>query len=96
MYERFEDRFASAFARARKNFHKPSKKIMTEAATSSRTLDYKEEILKLKVEFEEKFRKTDKSGTQEGLKSFKFMTILGQGAFGVVVIIRQNKYSGIN
>jgi hypothetical protein len=82
MNDHFEDRFASAFQRARKNFHKASKKNMTAVA---RGADYKEEILKLNNDFKEKYNKVEKSGSAEGLKSFKFLSMLGQGAFGVVV-----------
>lgn len=47
--------------------------------------DLKQEILKLKKDFDQKFDKDEKSGSSDSLKNFKFMAILGQGAFGVVV-----------
>lgn len=54
-------------------------------ATTSGFLDLKNDILRLKREFEERFSKNETSMTSEKLKSFKFLAILGQGAFGVVV-----------
>lgn len=42
-------------------------------------------IRDLKVEFEEKFHKNRLAESGERLKEFKFMAILGSGAFGVVV-----------
>lgn len=47
--------------------------------------DLKDDILKLKKEFEERYSKNELSKTSEQLINFKFMAILGQGAFGVVV-----------
>lgn len=55
--------------------------------------DLKAEILKLKKDFDTKYSKDEKSGTSENLKTFKFMAILGQGAFGVVVRFLINYYS---
>lgn len=49
------------------------------------SFDLKEEILKLKNDFESKYSKNEVSGSSDALQSFKFMAILGQGAFGVVV-----------
>lgn len=48
--------------------------------------DLVQEILKLKKDFDQKFCKNEISSSSESLKNFKFMAILGQGAFGVVVI----------
>ena len=60
-------------------------------ASTSGYLDLKSEILKLKGEFEERFSKNESSLAGEKLKSFKFLAILGQGAFGVVVSNFSNK-----
>lgn len=40
----------------------------------------------LKSEFEKKFEENEVSGSSNKLSEYKFLTILGQGAFGVVVI----------
>lgn len=48
-------------------------------------MELSEDFERMKKKFQEKFSKSDASGTSENLKSFQFMTILGQGAFGIVV-----------
>jgi protein kinase A len=40
----------------------------------------------LKSEFDKKYQEDQVSGSAEKLKDFRFTTILGQGAFGIVVI----------
>lgn len=57
-----------------------------ESMANDGQFDLKEEILKLKKDFDVKFGKTESSTSGENLKSFTYLTILGQGAFGVVVI----------
>lgn len=74
-----QDKFASAFKGLA-----PQAKPM---ANDVPPFDLKQEILKLKKDFDQKFGNNEKSGSSENLKSFKFMAILGQGAFGVVVNI---------
>lgn len=39
----------------------------------------------LKSDFEKKYEERDVSGSSEKLKEYKFLSILGQGAFGIVV-----------
>jgi hypothetical protein len=73
MVEIRQEKFATVF-----KDHKPM-------ANDVPPFDLKQEILKLKKEFDLQYSKNEKSGSSENLKTLKFMAILGQGAFGVVV-----------
>lgn len=48
--------------------------------------DYKGTLIRLKEEFDSKFEVVQSSEPSEKLKEYKFLAILGQGAFGLVVI----------
>jgi hypothetical protein len=50
--------------------------------------DMKKVIAQLKVEFNEKFHNDGPSLGNDRLNEYQFLTILGQGAFGVVVSIK--------
>lgn len=58
---------------------KPSQ---TENADSS----LREHITRLKDDFDKKYQENEVSQSSEKLKEYKFLAILGQGAFGLVVI----------
>lgn len=47
--------------------------------------EYYKHVEKLKKKFEEDFNQNKLAESSDKLEDFKFMTILGQGAFGVVV-----------
>ena len=53
--------------------------------TKKNQFDLKANITKFKEEFESKFNKNESSDVTDRLKDFKYLAILGQGAFGVVV-----------
>lgn len=48
--------------------------------------EYKKILIRLKEEFEQRFNTPEVSYSSEKLKEYKFLAILGQGAFGLVVI----------
>lgn len=48
--------------------------------------EYNATLMRLKEEFVEKFHEHEVSDSSEKLKEYKFLAILGQGAFGLVVI----------
>lgn len=54
--------------------------------TVPNTAAYKTTLMRLKEEFEQRFSVSEKSESSEKLKEYKFLAILGQGAFGLVVI----------
>lgn len=58
-------------------------------------VSYDETIMRLRDEFDEKFDEHKVSDSSEKLKEFKFLTILGQGAFGLVVI-SHSSFSSLN
>lgn len=47
---------------------------------------YRQTMKRLKEEFDTKFHETEVSASSDKLKEYKFLSILGQGAFGLVVI----------
>lgn len=77
----FQGKFTEAFRGSTKL---NEEKLM---ANNVAPFDLKQEILKLKKDFDEKYSRNVISEPSEELKTFKFMAILGQGAFGVVVAI---------
>lgn len=64
--------------------------LQSETEMSTTTISsagkFSDKIIGLKEEFEQKFRENEVSGSSEKLKEYKFLAILGQGAFGLVVI----------
>lgn len=68
-----------------KKFFNKTKPTSDMAGTSGGYTDLKDDILKLKREFEVNFSKNEASKANDDIKIFKFIAILGQGAFGVVV-----------
>jgi serine/threonine protein kinase len=50
-------------------------------------------VIRLKKEFDRKFREQEVSGSSEKLKEYKFLAVLGQGAFGLVVIYHSSFFS---
>ena len=58
---------------------------MTEESVTNAT-KFNEKLIGLKEEFESKIEESNVSDSSEKLKEYKFMAILGQGAFGLVVI----------
>lgn len=61
----------------------PSSKTST---TTTNASSFKEHITRLKEEFDKKYNENPVSGASEKLSEYKFLAILGQGAFGLVVI----------
>lgn len=51
---------------------------------------YQEVIVKLKAEFEKKYTQNPPSDPVEKMQEYKFLAILGQGAFGLVVIFHSS------
>lgn len=54
-------------------------------STAIRIDNYKQILVKAKVEFEQIYNQNSAAGSSDGLSDFTFITIVGQGAFGVVV-----------
>lgn len=54
--------------------------------TKTMDLSYNLTLNQMKEEFDEKFNENQPSDSSEKLKEYKFEAILGQGAFGLVVI----------
>lgn len=52
-----------------------------------------EKVADLKEEFDRKYSENEVSGSSEQLKEYKFLAILGQGAFGLVVIYHFPSFS---
>ena len=55
-------------------------------STPTTSSDYKKALIRFKEEFDQKFSEQKVSESSEKLKEYKFLAILGQGAFGLVVI----------
>lgn len=51
---------------------------------------YQEVIVKAKTEFEKKYTQNPPSDPIEKMREYKFLAILGQGAFGLVVIFHSS------
>ncbi|CRL02988.1 CLUMA_CG016195, isoform A [Clunio marinus] len=47
-----------------------------------------QELIRLKQEFERKYQENEVSESSEKLKEYKFLAILGQGAFGLVKLVK--------
>lgn len=54
------------------------------------------DLPQLKDEFEKRFHENRPSESSEKLKEFMFLAILGQGAFGLVVIYHSSFYSSLH
>lgn len=59
--------------------------IEKKESSAIRIDNYKQILVKAKVEFEVIYNQNSTAGSSEGLSDFTFIAIVGQGAFGVVV-----------
>lgn len=59
--------------------------IEKKESSAIRIDDYKQILVKAKTEFEVIYNENSTAGSSNGLSDFTFITIVGQGAFGVVV-----------
>lgn len=59
--------------------------IEKKESSAIRIDNYKQILVKAKAEFEVIYNQNSTAGSNEGLSDFTFITIVGQGAFGVVV-----------
>lgn len=63
-----------------------STNMSSNTGTMASASNLKEHISQLKEEFDKKYQENEVSQSSEKLKEYKFLAILGQGAFGLVVI----------
>jgi hypothetical protein len=54
-------------------------------STPTSVSGFEANLARQKEDFDRKFREKEVSGSSEKLKEYKFLAILGQGAFGLVV-----------
>lgn len=87
------------------NSTKPNDLIATEAndkgsgkkdstsKTNDVALDLAEKLAQLKVEFDRKYQEKQLSDSSKKLDDYKFLAVLGQGAFGLVVNYHSSSFS---